>query len=156
LPAANISKIKINNMNITSVSTRTSKAIFAILTAAILIVAVPSVSKANGIDNHKKSSNLTEQQVTVNYIGATENNLVFRVEFENPTAQKFLLIIKNDAGEVVYQKQFNDAHFAKSVYIPKEETDITPAFIIRNGNDEVVRQFSVNRTVVENTVVTKL
>lgn len=143
-------------MNITSVSTRTSKAIFAILAAAVLIVAVPSFSNANGIDNHKKSSSLIEKQVTVNYVGATENNLVFRVEFENPTAQKFLLIIKNDAGEVVYQKQFSDVNFVKSVYIPKEETDITPTFIIRNGNDEVVRQFSVNRTVVENTVVTRL
>jgi hypothetical protein len=156
LPAANISKIKMNNMNISSVNTRTSKAIFAFLTAAVLIVANPLASNANGINDDKKPSNLTEKQVSVNYVGANDNNLIFRVDFENPTAGKFWLIIKNDAGEVVYQKQFNDVHFSKAVYIPQEETDITPTFIIRNGNDEVVRQFSVNRKVVENTVVTRL
>jgi hypothetical protein len=28
--------------------------------------------------------------------------------------------------------------------------------VIRNGNNEIVRQFAVNRTLTENTVVTKL
>ncbi|MHA4806485.1 hypothetical protein ACX0G9_00190 [Flavitalea flava] len=143
-------------MNTKSVSTRVAKTIFVGLTAVVLLVSNPLTSHAGGISNDKKPALVTDEQVSVQYIGINDNNVVFRVQFENPTAQKFWLIIKNDAGEVVYHKQFSDAHFAKSVIFPQEEANINPTFIIRNGNNEVVRQFAVSKTVVENTVVTKL
>jgi hypothetical protein len=142
-------------MNTISVSTRVVKAISVAVAAIVLFVSNPLTSLANGGD-HKKTATLTEEQVNVQYIGTNDNSVVFRVAFENPTAEKFWLIIKNDNGEVVYRKQFSDAHFAKSVYFQKEESDIHPTFVIRNGENEVVRQFAVNRTITENTVVTKL
>jgi hypothetical protein len=142
-------------MNTISVSTRLVKAITVAAAVVVLFVSNPLTSLANGGD-HKKSATLTEEQVTVQYVGTNDNSVVFRVAFENPTAEKFWLIIKNDNGEVVYRKQFNDAHFAKSIYFQKEEADIHPTFVIRNGENEVVRQFAVNRTITENTVVTKL
>lgn len=142
-------------MNTISVSTRVVKAISVAVAAIVLFVSNPLTSLANGGD-HKKAATLTEEQVNVQYVGTNDNSVVFRVAFENPTAEKFWLIIKNDNGEVVYRKQFSDAHFAKSVYFQKEESDIHPTFVIRNGENEVVRQFAVNRTITENTVVTKL
>ncbi|HTI09842.1 MAG TPA: hypothetical protein VL832_14840 [Puia sp.] len=142
-------------MNTISVSTRVVKAISVAVAAIVLFVSNPLTSLANGGD-HKKAATLTEDQVNVQYVGTNDNSVVFRVAFENPTAEKFWLIIKNDNGEVVYRKQFSDAHFAKSVYFQKEESDIHPTFVIRNGDNEVVRQFAVNRTITENTVVTKL
>ena len=142
-------------MNTISVSTRVVKAISVAVAAIVLFVSNPLTSLANGGD-HKKAATLTEDQVNVQYVGTNDNSVVFRVAFENPTAEKFWLIIKNDNGEVVYRKQFSDAHFAKSVYFQKEESDIHPTFVIRNGENEVVRQFAVNRTITENTVVTKL
>lgn len=141
-------------MRTNSVSTRVVKAISVAAAAIVLFISNPVTSLANGGDHTKTV--LTEAQVNVQYIGTNDNSVVFRVEFENPTAEKFWLIIKNDNGEVVYRKQFNDAHFAKSVYFQKEESDIHPTFVIRNGENEVVRQFAVSRTVTENTVVTKL
>lgn len=142
-------------MNTISVSTRIVKAITATAAAIVLFISNPTTTLANGGD-HKKTATLNDEQVTVQYIGTKDNSVVFRVDFENPTAEKFWLIIKNDAGEVVYRKQFNDAHFSKSVYFQKEESDIRPTFVIRNGENEIVRQFAVNRTITENTVVTKL
>lgn len=142
-------------MKTNSVNTRIVKAITVVIGAVVLFVSHPLTSLANGGD-HKKSATLNDEQVNVKYVGTNDNSVVFRVEFENPTAEKFWLIIKNDAGEVVYRKQFNDAHFAKSVYFQKEESDIHPTFVIRNGDTEVVRQFAVNTTITENTVVTKL
>ena len=140
-------------MNTHSLSSRVVKAISVVAVAVVFIISNPLTSLAN--DGSKKAG-ISNEAVSVQYIGATENDVVFRVEFENPTAEKFWLIIKNDAGDVVYRKQFNDAHFAKSVYIQKADSDINPTFIIRNGENEVVRQFSVSRTVTENTIVTKL
>jgi len=128
----------------------------ATIVAIVVIISNPIVTMANG-GKEKKASSLNDQQVTIQYVGTTENNVVFRVDFENPTAEKFWLIIKNDAGDVLYRKQFSETHFTKSVYFQNEEVaDIHPTFIIRNGDNEVVRQFSVNKTIVENTVVTRL
>ena len=121
--------------------------------AAVAVVFFASSAFAN---EGGRKAGLTDEQVNVQYVGATQNQVTFRVEFENPTAEKFWLIIKNDAGDVVYRKQFSDVHFSKSVFVLRDEADIRPTFVIRNNAGEVVRQFSVTSTVVENTVVTKL
>jgi hypothetical protein len=129
------------------------KTLAAVVVAVAFFVSNPLVSLAN--DGTKKAG-LKDDQVSVQYIGSNDNQVVFRVDFENPTAEKFWLIIKNDAGDVIYRKQFSDAHFSKAIYVVKEDTEIRPTFIIRNSNNEIVRQFAVNNVVTENTVVTKL
>jgi hypothetical protein len=98
----------------------------------------------------------TEQQVSVKYVGTSDNNLVFHLEYENKTGEKFFLIIKNDLGEVVYQNAFNDVHFEKNIRLPKEDAEMKPTFIIRTGTEQVERKFLVNRQLSENIVVTSL
>ncbi len=98
----------------------------------------------------------TEQQVSVKYVGTSDNNLVFHLEYENKTGEKFFLIIKNDLGEVVYQNAFNDVHFEKNIRLPKEDSEMKPTFIIRTGTEQVERKFLVNRQLSENIVVTSL
>ena len=129
------------------------KTLAAVVVAVAVFVSSPLATLANG---GPKKASLTDEQVSVKYVGTSDNQVVFHVEFENPTSEKFWLIIRNDAGEVVYRKQFSDAHFSKTVYVQKEENDIRPTFIIRNSANEIVRQFAVTSTVTENTVVTKL
>ena len=130
------------------------KTLAAAAVAVVMIVSNPLSTLAN--EGGSKKNSLTDEQVSVQYVGTTDNQLVFHVEFENPTAEKFWLIIRNDAGDVVYRKQFSDVHFSKSIYLQKEEDDIRPSFIIRNGANQIVRQFSISNIVTENTVVTKL
>jgi hypothetical protein len=96
----------------------------------------------------------SDKQVTVNFVGVTDNNLIFHLEFENKTGEKFYLIVKNDAGDIVYQNSFNDVHFAKNIRIPKEESVMQPTFVIRTSTEQVERKFSVNVKVSENFVVT--
>lgn len=124
--------------------------------AALAFTAVLSTSMTTLANDGDKKVKLTDEQVNVQYVGSTEAAVQFRVEFENPTAAKFWLIIKNDNGDILYRKQFSDVHFNKTVSFSKEESEIHPTFIIRNGDNEISRQFSVTRSVVENTVVTKL
>jgi hypothetical protein len=98
----------------------------------------------------------SDKQVTVNFVGVTDNNLVFHLEFENKTGEKFYLIVKNDAGDIVYQNSYKDVHFAKNIRIPKEESVMQPTFVIRTSTEQVERKFSVNVKVSENFVVTSL
>jgi hypothetical protein len=97
-----------------------------------------------------------EQNVSVNFLGASENNLVFHLEFDNKSGEKFWLIIKNDAGDVVYQESFTDLHFAKNIRITKVDSDINPTFVIRTNTGQVERKFSVKNKVSETLVVTSL
>ena len=129
------------------------KAFSMALVALTLIVSNPLHSLAN--DGSKKAA-LTDEQVSVQYVGTNNDYVVFRVKFENTTGQKFWLIVKNDAGETVYRKQFSDAHFAKSISLLREDAEIHPTFVISNGDSNIVRQFSVSKEVTEKTIITEL
>ena len=143
-------------MNTNSLITRVVKGIAVAFAAVVILVSNPLTSQANGGGINNKKASLTDEQVSVKYLGTNDNNVIFKVEFENPTAEKFWLIIKNDAGDVVYHQQFSDVHFSKSVFFENTDSEIHPTFVIRNGNNEIVRQFVVSKTVTESTVVTRL
>ena len=96
----------------------------------------------------------TDKNVNVTFVGATDNSLVFHLEFENKTGEKFYLIVKNDAGDIVYQASYNDVHFEKNIRIVKEDSEIHPTFVIRTANEQVERKLSVSRKTSENFVVT--
>jgi hypothetical protein len=98
----------------------------------------------------------TDKNVNVTFVGATDNSLVFHLEFENKTGEKFYLIVKNDAGDIVYQASYNDVHFEKNIRILKEDSEIHPTFVIRTANEQVERKLSVSRKTSENFVVTTL
>jgi hypothetical protein len=98
----------------------------------------------------------TEQQVSVKYLGLTDNNLIFHLEYENKSGEKFYLIVKNEAGDIVYQNAFSDVHFERNIRLPKQEDEMKPTFIIRTATEQVERKFSVNLHVSEDVVVTTL
>jgi hypothetical protein len=131
-----------------------AKVLAVALTALVVIVSNPLASKAN--DGGSKKASINDAQVSVTYVGTADDNVVFQVQFDNPTGEKFSLIIKNDNGDVVYHQQFTGTHFAKNVYFENTDGEIEPTFIIRNSNNQVVRQFHVVKTVTENTTVTSL
>jgi hypothetical protein len=104
----------------------------------------------------EKIMNPTENQVSVNFVGTTDNSAVFHLKFENKTGEKFFLIVKNDAGEIVYQNAYNDVVFERNIRIENESSDIHPTFVIRNASGQVERKFSVVNKVSEKVVVTTL
>ena len=128
--------------------------------AAVLFASSPISSFASPIKtNHAKTAGISESQIDIKYTGSDKNQFQFRVEFENTAAQKFTLVIKNDEGDVVYSKEFNDVHFAKTVSILKDEDNaesIHPTFAVSVGKRLVQRSFSIERKVTEDVVVTKL
>jgi hypothetical protein len=137
--------------------TNAVKVIVAALAAVVILIGNPLTSKANGGGNDSKKTSTVEAQVSVSYQGTSDNQIVFKVEFENPTAQKFWLIIKNDNGDIVYHHQFSGTNFEKNVCFENTDTEIQPTFVIRTSdNVDIVRQFQVNKTITENTIVTSL
>lgn len=142
-------------MNTQSLSNTITKSITAAVVAVLLLVASPFTSKAN---NNKEEAAIIESQVSVQYAGASESAVMFRVQFANPGAQKFTLTIKNEAGDVLYRGHFTNANFSKTVHLLNEESEMNPVFIISAGDQKIERSFNVNRTsgTTEEVVVTKL
>jgi hypothetical protein len=121
--------------------------------AALLTIGTAKLQAAPIIE---KITSPTDKQVSVNFIGATESNYVFHLEFDNKTGEKFYLIVKNDVGEIVYQNAFTGVHFETNIRLPKEETEIHPTFVIRTANEQIEKKFSVSRNVSETFVATSL
>ncbi len=133
-----------------NINLRKSASIFA--AAAMLTLGTASVQAASPVI--EKIISPTDKKVSVNFVGATANDLVFHLNFENTSGEKFYLIVKNDAGEVVYQNSFKDVHFEKNVHIANEGSEVHPTFVIRTATETLESKLSVNREVSENFVVT--
>lgn len=129
---------------------------FSAIVVLVVMVFTAFTSKAASL-SEKDAAVVTEKQVSVQYTGILDNSIVFRVTFENPTAQKFNLIIKNDAGEILYNGQFSDTNFSKAVHLLKEQNEMNPVFIIRSGSQKVEQAFkvSVDDSLEDEVVVTK-
>jgi hypothetical protein len=128
-------------MNTQSFHNTIAKSVAAGIVAVLLLVASPFSGKAN---NNKEEARF-ENQVSVQYAGASENAVMFRVQFANTEAQKFTLTIKNEAGDVLYRGHFTNANFSKTVHLLNEESEMSPVFIISSGDQKIERSFTVNR-----------
>lgn len=124
-----------------------TRSVAVLATATALLVSNPS--KANTIQDSKHVQPI-DGQVSVKYTGSNSKTVVFRLSFENTNAERFWLIIKNDAGDVVYEEQFTDIHFDRNIFLDVEESKIKPTFIIRLKDQDIERKLSVTkRTATE-------
>lgn len=135
-------------------SSKNLKKSAAVLASALLLTLGSAKLQAAPII--EKIVSPADQLVSVNYVGSNETSVTFHLAFENKTGEKFWLIVKDDNGETVYKSAYNDSHFEKNIRLTREESEMHPTFIIRTGNDQVERKFSIDRKVSENDVVTKL
>ncbi len=119
----------------------------AMLVAA-LVSAVSFSAMAAPATNKNDKSDKTAQN-NIQYVGSTDNGLVFNVKYDNIDFAKFDLIIKNEYGEVVYQQTFNDRNFDKKVMLVKEPGDARLTFIIK-GAETYKQSFDI--TTVTKTV----
>jgi len=127
----------------------------ASVVAASLLLSLGS-AKLQAAPVIEKIISPTDKQLSVSFVGATDNGLVFHLEFDNKSGEKFWLIIKNDEGEIVYQNAFNEAHFEKNIRIANEASELNPTFVIRTTNEQVERKFSVKSKTSESYEVTNL
>jgi len=70
--------------------------------------------------------------------------IVFNVSYDNPQGGKFLVTIKDQDGNQLYQRFYSDKSFYKQFKLPKTDKDKV-VFIFRNGQEApIVKTFAVN------------
>ena len=109
------------------------------LTLSVVLIAGVAVAQAqtNGIAPNEKTAE-------IKYIGTSSEGVVFNVAFDNPTGNKFAVIVRDQDGGSVYQEMFSDKKFDKKFRLPKNTFDKL-TFIIRTYKDnDLVQSFEIN------------
>jgi hypothetical protein len=100
--------------------------------------------------------NYGEKNAEVKYLGSSDDAVLFKVSYDNPTSSKFLVIVLDGEGNELYQASFRDKKFDKRFKLPKSDKNKL-TFVIRNMKEiELKETFEVNTRYVEDVVVTKI
>src|SRR5437868_12225096 len=120
-------------MKRTFVNIASKKLIAATFIAAVL--ATTSV-KANNIEilSEKTAAN-------IQFVGSADNALFFNLKLENPSADKFTVVVKAEDGTVLYTGDFTDTNFDKKFKLVKGEDNIRYNFSIRSTNKKLTQSF---------------
>ena len=86
----------------------------AMLVAALVSAVSFSAMAAPETSRNGKSDKTAQNNIQ--YVGTTNDGVVFNVKYDNADSVKFDLIIKNEYGDVVYQQTFNDKNFELGLY----------------------------------------
>lgn len=76
--------------------------------------------------------------------------LVFKVHINNQNADNFTLTIKNDDGNVLFSKSFNDSNFEKQIRILKNDEYNNASryyFTVTSSNKNLEETYVINTKV---------
>ena len=96
--------------------------------------------------------------VTVKFLGTQDDMVVFNVSYDNPSGNKFMVVVKDQEGGTLYNNMYSKKTFYKQFRLPKTDGNkIT--FIIRNFRDaDIARTFevNVNSRMIEEVAIRKM
>lgn len=94
---------------------------------------------------------------TVKHIGNPAGSIVFQVQYDNPSGDKFTLTIKDNDDAVLFQDVYTGKKFDKKFQLPEGQADKLK-FIIRGARSNHLQTFEVNThtRVIEEIVVKRV
>src|SRR5436305_10622272 len=142
-------------MKKTFVKTVSQKFIPALIVSASLFAFAPAQSMAN---NQLIEIISNENSASVKFAGSTSNALFLDLKVNNPTGDKFKLVIQDNDGTVLFTKEYTDTSFAKQIKILKDEDNSSYNISIRSANKDLENNFAVSTVskTIEDVTVTKL
>jgi len=111
-----------------------------LLSSSLLILVL---SKAN-TQAQSASAEKPSPAAVVKYLGVQDELLVFTVSYQNPSGEKFTLLIKDQEGGQLYEGVYREKILYKQFRLPKTERNKI-SFVLRNNKDaDVTKSFEVN------------
>ncbi len=103
------------------------------------------------------AGNIGDNPVELKYVGNTNNQPVFLLNFNNSEADEFVVMLKDDAGYVLYSEKVEGKQISRKYRLNTEEVDGN-IFIEVSSKKSGKTIYTVNRKsrVVEDVVVNKL
>ncbi|MEP6466552.1 MAG: hypothetical protein ABJB05_09610 [Parafilimonas sp.] len=125
------------------------------LSAAVLLTAVSS----NAAINSHNIEIISGDNSNIQFAGSTSEALLFKVHIKNAKGDNFTLTIKNDNGDVLFTKSFNDVNFQKQFKVLKGDQDSERYyFTISSANKslEDIYAISAASRTIDDVVINKL
>jgi hypothetical protein len=85
-----------------------------------------------------------EEPVTVKYLGAQDDMVVFNVSCPNPSGNRFSLIVKDQDGNPLYQGTFAEKAFYKQFRLSKADRSRITFLVRTNREADVIKSFEIN------------
>src|SRR3954454_13930082 len=113
----------------------------ALIVSASLFAFAPEPTIANN-SNFTIEILSNENTASVKYAGSTDNALLLDLNVNNPKGDKFMLVIQDSDGIILFQKEYADASFSKQIKILKDENDAHYNISIRSSNKNLEHSFA--------------
>jgi hypothetical protein len=125
---------------------------FIKVTIALLIIANIAAAQTKAVAIMEPVANMA----VVKHLGNPSGNMLFQVQYDNFSGDKFSLTIKDNDGAVLFQDIYTDKKFDKKFQLPKGEADKLK-ITIRSGRNNI-QNFEINTSsrVVEEIIVKKV
>ncbi len=144
-------------MKRTFVKTLSKRIIAAAFLTVAIICSAPLESKANTTNIEILSDN---SGATVQYTGTVDGALIFSVNIPNAGGDRFALVIEDDNGNTLYEKEYSDKNFSKKFKLVKNDDDSNKSynFVIKSANKDLEKTFAVStvQKIIDEVVVTPL
>lgn len=129
------------------------------IAAAFLSASVLLTSITGNAATYKNIELVSGEKSSIALTANTSEALLFKLNIKNEKADKFLVTIKNDAGDVLFSHSFNDANFDKQFKLLKGDVDTNRYYItITSDNKNLEDSYVVTSSVrtVNDVAVNKL
>jgi hypothetical protein len=128
-----------------------NKIIFPLRKASTLILLTVALTggslvtrAANGGNDHGHTLTGNARTAEVKYIGGREDELVFKVVYNNITGSRFNLKVLDADGNQLFQHAYSDTNFDKTFKVDGVDSYGKLTFIIRNFQDNSTQTFEVS------------
>jgi hypothetical protein len=112
---------------------------------------IPSLLHAQGLNDNAPS--------LIKYLGGNNDELLFQMEYDNQTAESFLVIIKDEDGTILFTEKVKGKRFSKKFQFSRAEMGsqkLIFSVVTTKEKQTEVFQVATSTRVVEDVVVTRL
>jgi len=94
-------------------------------------------------------------KLEVKYLGSHNDNLEFDVHYNNLKGNSFAFVVKDEDGEVLFEKEYSNKQFHKKVQLAKFDDLRKLSFSILSENDNVLqtKEILIRTQFVEDVLV---
>ncbi len=114
-----------------------------IIFIATFVIATPFQTRANNVNKET----VTDSTIaSMQYLGSSDDGLLFDVRILNPEKSKFTLLIQDENGNVLYSNRYQQMVFIKKFKVLRDEDVNRYSFIITSRDKNLAQTFTVTST----------
>ena len=125
----------------------------SILATVLFLTAQNKVFANTEVKNTVQTEKGLAEKASVKYVGSSNENLLFHVNYNNVNAKAFSIVVTDENGEAIYTTVVNEKNFDKTFALPKSLDLNKISFTIKSNEGVYHQSFSLNVKTVEITDV---